>query len=179
MMRDHSDDPAHRWSTLLSGLIGRRRDAVIKALRNSVDSGYPASADGVRVLVAYAQGQISARQYVAQTLESLGFVPAAYVPTPVSRARESWHSARDADPWRAPARVQDPWHDELSARTPTTPAASQLLDFDQSRIESGRRGERFVSSTVTHSGRTSRQQAVQAYMSGQIPMEEFLRLNRG
>ena len=109
MMRDvnshHSDDPAHRWSALLSGLIGRRRDAVVKALRNSVDSGYPANADGVRVLVAYAQGQISARQYVAQILESLGFVPAAYAPAPAVRAPESWHSARDADPWRAPGRV--------------------------------------------------------------------------
>ncbi len=183
MMRDvnshHSDDPAHRWSALLSGLIGRRRDAVVKALRNSVDSGYPANADGVRVLVAYAQGQISARQYVAQVLESLGFVPAAYVPAPVVRSPEPWHSARDADPWRASGRVQDPWNDELSAPTPTTPAASGLLDFGESRIQSRWHPERHESTTVTHPGRPSRQQAVRAYMSGQIPMEEFLRLNNG
>lgn len=182
MMRDvnshHSDDPAHRWSALLSGLIGRRRDAVVKALRNSVDSGYPANADGVRVLVAYAQGQISARQYVAQVLESLGFVPAAYAPA--VRAPESWHSARDADPWRAPGRVQDPWRDELSAPTPTsTRDDGGLLDFGESRIESRRQPERHTSTTVAHAGRPSRQQAVQAYMSGQMSMEEFLRLNKG
>ncbi len=186
MMRDvnshHSDDPAHRWSALLSGLIGRRRDAVVKALRNSVDSGYPANADGVRVLVAYAQGQISARQYVAQVLESLGFVPAAYAPSPVVRAPEPWHSARDADPWRAPGRVQDPWRDELSAPTPTAAPAPDdggLLDFGQSRIQSRWHPERHESTTVTQPAQTSRQQAVRAYMAGQIPMEEFLRLNNG
>lgn len=184
MMRDvnshHSDDPAHRWSALLSGLIGRRRDAVVKALRNSVDSGYPANADGVRVLVAYAQGQISARQYVAQILESLGFVPAAYVPAPAVRAPESWHSARDADPWRAPGRVQDPWSDELSAPTPTAPASGGLLDFGESRNELRRQPERDTrTTTVSHSSRPSRQQVVQAYMSGQMSMEEFLRLNNG
>ncbi|MDR7085832.1 hypothetical protein J2X11_000671 [Aeromicrobium panaciterrae] len=180
MMRDHSDDPAHRWSAMLSGLIGRRRDAVVKALRNSVDSGYPANADGVRVLVAYAQGQISARQYVAQILETLGFIPAAYVPASAVRAPESWHSARDADPWRAPARVQDPWRDELSAPTPTSvPADGGLLDFGESRIQSRWHPERNESTTVTHPAQTSRQQAVQAYMSGQIPMEEFLRISNG
>lgn len=183
MMRDvnshHSDDPAHRWSALLSGLFGRRRDAVIKALRNSDESGYPANADGVRVLVAYAQGQISARQYVTQILELLGFVPAAYVPAPAVRATQPWHSARDADPWRAPARVQDPWRDELSAPTPTPPpAAAGLLDFGESRIQSRWHPEKSEGTTVPHSGRTNRQQAVQAYMAGQIPMEEFLRLQR-
>lgn len=183
MMRDvntlHSDDPAHRWSALLSGLIGRRRDAVIQALRDSVDSGYPANADGVRVLVAYAQGQISARQYVTQILESLGFVPAAYVPPPVVRAPESWHSARDADPWRAPARVQDPWRDELSAPTPTTPAPAGLLDFGESRTQSRRQPQPYESTTVTQPAQTGRSQAVRDYMTGRIPMEEFLRRSNG
>lgn len=202
MMRDanshHSDDPAHRWSALLAGLIGRRRDAVVKALRNSVDSGYPANAEGVRVLVAYAQGQISARQYVAQVLESLGFIPAAYVPAQVSPAPESWHSARDADPWRAPARTQDPWRDELSANMPprepgradqrverravprppqTSPAG--LLEFGDSRRAFAHDPDDAHGTTVTQPAQTSRQQAVQAYMSGQIPIEEFLRLNNG
>ncbi len=158
----HTDDPAHRWSALLSGLIGRRRDAVIKALRNSVDSGYPANADGVRALVAYAKGQISARQYVAQILESLGFMPAAYVPPP-PRAPEPWHHARDADPWRAPARTQDPWQDVLSASyaPPGTPT------------------ERHEGSTMTRPGQTRRQQAVQDYVNGLISVEEFLRLTYG
>lgn len=166
MMRDanthHNEDPAHRWAAQLNGLIGRRRDTVIRALRNSVDSGFPANADGVRTLVAYAQGQISARQYVAQILESLGFMPAAYVPPP--RAPEPWHNARDADPWRAPARTQDPWHDVLSASY-TPPAAP--------------RTERYEGNTMTQPGLTSRQQAVRDYVNGLIPVEEFLRLTHG
>ncbi len=93
MMRDafphHFDDPAHRWSAQLSGLEGRRREMVIKALRNSIASGYPADAEGVRILVAYAKGHISARQYVAQTLEALRFTPASYEPAPIERASPS------------------------------------------------------------------------------------------
>ena len=157
----HADDPAHRWSALLSGLIGRRRDAVITALRNSVESGFPANADGVRTLVAYAEGQISARQYVAQILESLGFVPAAYVPSP--RAPEPWHDARDADPWRAPARTQDPWQDVLSASYSPPPT----------------RTGRPIGTTMTQHGPTGRQQVVQDYVNGLIPVEEFLRLTHG
>ncbi len=163
----HTDDPAHRWSALLSGLIGRRRDAVITALRNSVDSGYPACADGVRTLVAYAQGQISARQYVAQMLETLGFVSPAYVPPARVPQREPWHSARDADPWRAPARTQDPWNDELSATMPASSRGTQST------------GREWDGGTITQSRRTSRQQAVQAFMSGQISTEEFLRMTNG
>lgn len=171
MMRDAnaypSDDPAVRWSALLDGLRGRTREMVIKALRNSVESGYPANAEAVRILVSYAQGQISARQYVAQILEALGFVPAAYVPAPARRA-EPWHTAHDADPWRAPARTQDPWNDELSA---TMPASSRGL----SHQEVGADHQRESGSTITWSGQNSRQRDVQAYMTGQIPMEEFLR----
>lgn len=162
VMTYHADDPAHRWSALLSGLIGHRRDIVIRALRNSVESGFPANADGVRTLVAYAQGQISARQYVAQILESLGFRPAAYVPAP-RPAPEPWHNARDADPWRAPARTQDPWHDVLSASySPPVPQT-----------------ERRDGNTMTQPGQTSRQQAVRDYVNGLIPVEEFLRLTHG
>ncbi len=162
VMTHHTDDPAQSWSALLSGLIGRRRDAVIRALRNSVESGFPASEDAVRSLVAYAQGQISARQYVAQILESLGFRPAAYVPPP-PRAPEPWHNARYADPWRAPARTEDPWHDVLSASY-SPPAA---------------RAERHEGNTMTQPGQTSRQQAVRDYVNGLIPVEEFLRLTHG
>lgn len=163
MMRDHSDDPAHRWSDLLRGLIGRQRDNVVRALRNSVESGYPADADGVRILVAYAQGQISARQYVTQTLESLGFRQAAYLPKPPPV--EPWHSVRDADPWRAPARTQDPWHDVLSASY--NPPASSA------------QGRRLEGDTMTQTRGVGREQAVQAYLSGRIPVEEFLRRTYG
>jgi hypothetical protein len=169
MMRDatsYSDDPAHRWSALLEGLFGHRREMVIKALRNSVASGYPANAEGVRILVAYAKGQISARQYVAQTLEALGFVPQAYTPTP----------ARQPEPWRQPVRHPDPWTDERSA--PRAPqAAPALLDFHESRI--AREPDRYGSNTITHSRQLNREQAVQAYVTGQIPVEEFIRLSGG
>ncbi|MEO6605586.1 MAG: hypothetical protein ABIN55_08225 [Aeromicrobium sp.] len=167
MMRDaythHNEDPAHRWAVQLSGLMGRRRDTVIRALRNSVDSGFPANADGVRTLVAYAEGQISARQYVAQILESLGFMPAAYVPPPAP-APQPLHNARVAEPWRAPARTEDPWHDVLSASY-TPPGAA--------------RTERHEGTTMTQPGQTSRQQAVRDYVNGLIPVEEFLRLTHG
>lgn len=175
MMRDanahHSDDPAQRWSSLLEGIHGQRREAVIKALRNSVDSGYPATAEGVRILVAYAQGQISARQYMSQTLESLGFRPAAYGSTPAERQHGSWRQT-------PPVRRTDPWHDERPApRRPLASAAPALLDFNESRVES-RESEGF-STTITQSRRTSRHEVVQAYINGQIPVEEFLRLQRG
>jgi hypothetical protein len=170
MMRDansyHSDDPAHRWSALLEGLFGLRREMVIKALRNSVASGYPANADGVRILVAYAKGQISARQYVVQTLESLGFVPQVYTPPP----------ARQPESWREPVRPRDPWSDERYAPRPPQ-AAPALLDFGESRI--AREPQRFDSNTITHSRQTTREQAVQAYVTGQIPVEEFIRLSGG
>ncbi len=159
MMRDanahHSNDPAQRWAAQLDGIYGRRREAIIRALRDSEDSGYPANAESVRILVAYAQGQISARQYVAQIMESLGFIPSAY--SPPARQPESW---RQPEPWREPTRRPTP--------------AVGLLDFNESRI--AREPER--STTITQSRRTTRQEAVQAYVNGQIPMEEFLRLSR-
>ncbi|GAA3517459.1 hypothetical protein GCM10022234_11050 [Aeromicrobium panaciterrae] len=174
MMRDdaahHFDDPARRWSSLLQGIHGQRREAVIKALRNSVDSGYPATAEGVRILVAYAQGQISARQYVTQTLESLGFLPAAYAPASSERQQGSWRQTPSV-------RRAAPWDDERSASRRPQAAAPALLDFNESRVES-RESERF-STTITQSRRNTRHEVVQAYVNGQIPVEEFLRLQRG
>lgn len=165
MMRDanahHSNDPAQRWSAQLEGIHGRRREAIIKALRNSIDSGYPANDESVRILVSYAQGQISARQYVAQIMESLGFIPSAY--SPAARQPDAW---RQPEPWREPSRPRQ--------RSVSSPA---LLDFNESRIEA-RAPERGTSTTITQSRRTTRQEAVQAYVNGQIPMEEFLRLSR-
>lgn len=167
MMRDanahHSNDPAERWSAQLEGIHGRRREAIIRALRDSDDSGYPANAESVRILVSYAQGQISARQYVAQIMESLGFIPSAYAPP--ARQPESW---RQPEPWREPTPRPDRWAHDRPA-----PAAG-LLDFNESRM--AREPQR--STTITQSRRTTRQEAVQAYVKGQIPMEEFLRLSR-
>ncbi len=154
------DDPARRWSSQLEGLFGRRRESVLKALRNSVDSGYPANSDGVRILVAYAQGQISARQYVAQILESLGFVPPAYTPAPVVRAPE---------PWREPVRRPDPSTDALLPQFRPRSKPVPMSNWGDSWADEPRR------SPAPEPAGNSRQQAVRAYISGQIPVEEFLR----
>ncbi len=176
MIRDHFDDPAHRWAPLLKDLSDRQRETVVRALRDSVGSGFPADADGVRILVAYAQGQISARQYASQMLESLGFLPAGDIPAP---APQRWHPVRDSDPRRAPARTPDPWRDSLSSSRPA-PADDALPQWRDVRREpwpGPSRDARQDGDTLTRSPRATRQQAVQAYVSGQIPMEEFLRLS--
>ncbi len=157
---NHREDPAIRWSAQLVGLYGRRREALIKALRDSVDSGHPATAEGVRTLVAYAQGQISARQYVAQILESFGFVPPAYTPAPVTRQSEPWREARRPDPG-----------DALSAPMPASSSRSSIRDEWPEWTDGGGRETGTVERTQT----TSRSEAVQAYVTGQIPMDEFIR----
>ncbi|MCW2799724.1 MAG: hypothetical protein JWQ70_1196 [Aeromicrobium sp.] len=71
-MTTHTQDPAVEWTDLLQELSGRRLEAAVSALRQSARSGWPASRDSVVSLVAYAQGRISADEYAAQTLVSLG-----------------------------------------------------------------------------------------------------------
>jgi len=165
----HFDDPAHRWSSQLESFFGRRREAVTRALRNSIDSGHPADAEGVRILVAYARGQISARQYVAQILASFGFAPVTAAPV-----------VRQPEPWRTPARQPVPWTDALYAPLArSVPAPSEWHDpWRDSWTDPVRAPERRDGTTITPSRRTSRQQAVQAYVTGQIPVEEFLRISR-
>ena len=169
MMRDVNahqfDDPSQHWSPLLEGIHGRRRDAIVKALRRSVESGYPATPEGVRILVAYAQGQISARQFVSRTLESLGFRPAAYATATTARRPEP--SRQSSHP--------DPWTDARRAQRPSLPLSSDLLDFNESRSKRARYAEPF---SDTRSRQPNRNEAVRAFVSGQIPVEEFLRLQR-
>lgn len=141
--REHFDDPAHRWAELLHELYGRRRDAVVEALRASVRQGYPASAEGVRLLVAYALGKISARQYSARILDSLGLVP----PPPEPRKTSSnFDPLPDLATWRT---------DERRARRSLEPVRTPAAPRPPSREET-----------------------VQAFLSGRIPVEEFLRLSR-
>ncbi len=180
MMRDafphHFDDPAYRWSAQLSGLEGRRREMVIKALRNSISSGFPADAEGVRILVAYAKGHISARQYVAQTLEALRSTTASYEPEPIEREPKP-----EPERWRAPARRPNAWSDPLAGPlTPVAPSRSAWRDSprntwaEPARESLDHQGD--TGNTITRTRRATRRQAVQAYVSGQIPIEEFLRL---
>ena len=138
------DDPGLRLSALLEGLFGRRRDAVSAALRHSAESGYPASTEGVRLLVAYAQGHISSRQYAVRILAALSWATSAAVPSaPVPSAQLRVEPMADLLPssdWLEPRRA-------LVA----PPLASK---------------------------KTRREEAVHAYMTGRIPVEEFLRLSR-
>jgi hypothetical protein len=64
-------DPAEQWSDLLSGLTGRRRAAVVSALRSSAEQGWPADAEAVRLLVAYAVGEIDSQGYALGMVRAL------------------------------------------------------------------------------------------------------------
>lgn len=81
-------DPAIQWSGLLTRLDDVRRDAVVRALRRSASTGWPASGPGVELLVAYALGEITSQQYVAGILRSWGVVlhRRSNVPVPVEHA---------------------------------------------------------------------------------------------
>jgi hypothetical protein len=69
-------DPSLEHADLLQELTARQREAVTSALRQSVSSGWPASRESVRILVAYAQGRISSQEYAAQILAALGYADA-------------------------------------------------------------------------------------------------------
>jgi hypothetical protein len=84
-----TQDPADQWADLLHELNGRRRDAAVAALRRSATSGWPASRDSVISLVAYAQGRITASEYAAQTLISLGLADANTAPLLLRAAASS------------------------------------------------------------------------------------------
>ncbi|MCW2752347.1 MAG: hypothetical protein JWR83_3457 [Aeromicrobium sp.] len=79
-MAIHTQDPAVEWADLLQELVGKRRDAAVSALRQSAESGWPASRESVITLVAYAQGRITADEYAVQTLVSLGLADARTAP---------------------------------------------------------------------------------------------------
>lgn len=149
---EHYDDPAQRWADLLHELYGRRRDAVVEALRASVQQGYPASADGVRLLVAYALGKISARQYSARMLDSLGLVPA---PPEPERTSSNFGPFPDLATWRTDERRPSTWQEPQRMPAAATPAPWSPTTQPQSREET-----------------------VRAFLSGRIPVEEFLRLSR-
>jgi hypothetical protein len=129
-------DPAAQWSRHLSRLHGRLLHAVVEALRHSAASGVPASEEEVRLLVAYALGEITSRDYAAGVLAALGLA--------------------DPAPRAAPAEVD-------------------LLDggpFPDSSVP--------PAAGTADPGRTIRREdAVHAYVTGQIPVGEFLRIARG
>lgn len=137
-------DPAVQWSDLLSSLTGRRREAVIEALRSSAHQGWPADREAVRLLVAYANGEIDAQDYAVGIVMSLGghesLVEQQWAPPPVEQQRPQGLAAQQ---WSAP-------------QPPAPPVTSMAPESAMTRDE-----------------------AVAAYVSGRIPVEEFLRITRG
>ncbi len=129
-------DPALQWSGHLGRLEGIRRDGVIAALRHSADAGWPASGEAVELLVSYALGEITARDYAAGILAALSRQDGRIAPL---------------DP--PPAATSGDVADEIEALP--------------------------VRDVVGEPGPViSREDAVQAYVTGRIAVAEFLRLAR-
>ena len=141
-------DPAQQWSDLLSSLTGRRREAVVAALRSSTQQGWPADREAVRLLVAYANGEIDAQDYAVGIVISLG-------------GHENMVQQQAPQPPVEHQTFQRPDHQwserpDQHLATPRQPVAS-----------------------IAPERRISREEAVAAYVSGRIPVEEFLRITRG
>jgi hypothetical protein len=139
-MTNRITDPAEQWSDLLSSLPGRRREAVVAALRSSAQQGWPADHEAVRLLVAYAHGEIDAQDYAVGIVVSLGGhegLVQQQAPQPVE---PEWSPRFTEQRWTAP-------------QQPSPPVAPQSM--------------------------MTREEAVAAYVSGRIPVEEFLRITRG
>lgn len=129
-MTTPTPDPAQHWAHLLTRLDGRIRDVVVESLRQSEAEGREVGEHDVRLLVAYAGGEITAREYAREIAGSLGI----------------------AQPGPAPRRRA------LSVAQP--PPAPELADAQERR-------------------QVRREDAVQAYVTGAIPVAEFLRIARG
>jgi len=132
----HSD-PAVQWAGQLARLDELRHQAVVAALRHSDATGWPASGEAVALLVSYALGEITARDYATGILHSLGVTNRDLAVLDVPPPSRSAYVVSDVD---APV-------------DPATRRAPQRA--------------------------TSREDAVHAYVTGQIPVGEFLRLARG
>ena len=142
-MTNRITDPAEQWSDLLSGLTGHRREAVVAALRSSAQQGWPADREAVRLLVAYANGEIDAQDYAVGIVVSLGGHEGLVQPPAPQPAEPEW----------APRFVEQRW------TAPEHPMASVA--------------------SIAPEPTMSREEAVAAYVSGRIPVEEFLRITRG
>jgi len=149
-MTTGNTDPAEQWSDLLSSLTGPRREAVVAALRSSAQQGWPADREAVRLLVAYANGEIDAQDYAVGIVVSLGGHENVVQPQspPVDRP---WAQQLAEQAWAAP---------QQAAPSPAPPAPAPVA-------------------SLTPESRMTREEAVAAYVSGRIPVEEFLRITRG
>lgn len=140
-------DPAVQWSELLISLTGRRREAVVAALRSSAQQGWPADREAVRLLVAYANGEIDAQDYAVGIVMSLRAHEGVVQPTAPQPPVE-----------QRPPRPEHQWSQR----------PDQYLAVPQQPVAS-----------IAPDPRTTREEAVAAYVAGRIPVEEFLRITRG
>lgn len=69
----HTQDSGMEWSDLLHELAPVQREAVVAAIQHSASTGCPASRESIGILVAYALGRISSREYAVQIMVALGF----------------------------------------------------------------------------------------------------------
>ncbi|KAA1395321.1 hypothetical protein [Aeromicrobium ginsengisoli] len=154
-MTNGNTDPAQQWSDLLSSLTGQRREAVVAALRSSAEQGWPADREAVRLLVAYANGEIDAQDYAVGIVVSLGGHENAVQPQSPPPFERPWAQQLAEQSWAAPQQAA-PQPAAPAAPAPAPPVAS-----------------------LTPENRLTREEAVAAYVSGRIPVEEFLRITRG
>lgn len=149
-MTNGTTDPAEQWPDLLASLTGRRREAVVAALRSSAQQGWPADREAVRLLVAYANGEIEAQDYAVGIVVSLGgHEGMVHQPSPQRPAEQHWTQSQAEPQWAQPPAEQ-------SWTAPQQPPVS-----------------------VAPEPGMTREEAVAAYVSGRIPVEEFLRITRG
>jgi hypothetical protein len=149
-MTNGTTDPAEQWSDLLSSLTPRRRDAVVEALRSSAQQGWPADREAVRLLVAYANGEIDAQDYAVGIVMSIGGHEGVVQPQAPRLPRPEHQWAERPDQHLAVAQPAP------AQSAPPQPVVSMAPEPTMSREE-----------------------AVAAYVSGRIPVEEFLRITRG
>ncbi len=121
-------DPSMKWAEHLDRLDPMRRDWVVGALEHSgSEAGEPVSEPAVKLLVAYALGEITAAAYASGILASLGLAGGDVSSRPVNSSE--------------PEQADKP--------EPSAEHTARKID---------------------------RTEAVQAYVSGQIDMGEFLRI---
>lgn len=154
-MTNRITDPAEQWSDLLSSLTPRRRDAVVAALRSSAQQGWPADHEAVRLLVAYANGEIDAQDYAVGIVVSLGGHEGLVQQRAPQPVEPEWAPRFVEERWTAPEQPLAP-QPTLAPQQPPAPVTS-----------------------IAPQASMSREEAVAAYVSGRIPVEEFLRITRG
>jgi hypothetical protein len=109
-------DPATQWSDLLAPLGPRQRASVVDALRSSAAKGWPADAEAVRLLVAYAMGEIGAQDYAVGILVSMGAEVSSALESSPGRRSSEIRPARPARPDRS--RRTDAVADYVAGRIP-------------------------------------------------------------